>query len=185
MKNILISLLFSQLLVLPVLSQSNQSGSDPAQVLRSKLLLLPEAEPELASVDWLIETPIQTAMLTRSGEEDLIISNGLISRTFRLFPNVSSHSLKNLVTGEEFIRSPRAEAELIIDGVFYPVGGMEGQPEQGYFLTEWLDQMQALENAFVLVDFEVKELKEAIPWEKKRWIPSSQWEREGLELVFH
>lgn len=175
MKNLLTTWLLCQLLILPAQSQD----------IRVKLMQLNEAGPEVATVDWLIETPSQTATISRSGEKDLILSNGLISRSFRLFPNVSSHSLKNLVTGEEYIRSPKAEAELLIDGISYPVGGLKGQPEHGYFLTKWLDQMQALENAFVLRDFEVKELSEHISWERSRWIPSTQWERKGLELVLY
>ena len=185
MKQILISGLICQLLIMPLLSQTEEAGTDPAQLIQSKLMQFPEAEPGIATVDWLIAKPGQTAMISRSGEKDLILSNGLISRTFRLSPNAVSYSLKNLATQEEYIRSPRPEAEVVIDGISYALGGLEGQPEHGYFLTGWLDRMQALDNAFMLTDFEVKELSEHILWEKSRWIPSTQWEREGLELVFH
>jgi len=185
MKNILTTLLLCQLLFLPLQSQSSASGTEPVRDIRSRLLLLPEADVEIATADWLIEKPGQAAMISRSGDKDLVMSNGLISRTFRLFPNVASHSLKNLVTGEEYIRSPRPEAEVVIDGISYPVGGLEGQPEQAYFLTEWLENMESPDQAFVLADFEIRELSEHIPWERSRWIPSTQWEREGLELVFY
>ncbi|MCK5066940.1 MAG: hypothetical protein KAR16_05860 [Bacteroidales bacterium] len=185
MKYLLISGLLCVLLILPVHSQSTVSALDPVKEIQSKLLLLPEAEPEVATVDWLIESPGQTARVSRKGESNLIISNGLISRTFRLFPNVVTHSIRNLVTSEEFLRSVRPESELVIDGVTYNVGGLKGQLEQGYLLTEWLEDMQTVDNAFVLSDFEVKELTDHIEWKQSRWIPATQWEREGLEIVFH
>lgn len=185
MKHILISGLLCLFCFLPLQSQSSVLAVDPVQDIQSKLLLLPEAEAEVAVVDWLIETPSQKARVSRIGEKDLVLSNGLISRTFRLYPNMVTHSIRNLVTSEEYLRAVRPEAEVVIDGVTYPVGGMTGQPEHGYFRTEWLDQMQAMDKAFVLSDFEVKELREHISWEQSRWIPTTQWERKGQEVVFH
>jgi hypothetical protein len=166
-------------------SQEAAGNGDPIHALQSKVRQLPEAEADAATVDWLIETPAQKARLSRRGDRDLILCNGLISRTFRLIPNGATHSLKNLATGEEYVRSPRPEAEVVIDGSSYPVGGLEGQPEHGYFRTGWLENMHSPEGAFILRDFDLQPLREHIAWKKTRWISSTQWQRTGLELVFH
>lgn len=156
----------------------------PAQV-RSKLMQLPESLVEIADVDWLITHPEQKAVVSRKGDQDLIISNGLISRTFRVIPSAATISLKNLVTSEEYIRAVSPEAEVVIDGLNYPVGGLSGQPEKAYLLEGWLDQMVPPENAFVLKDFEVRDMQPSIQWTSERWMPTTRWEQEGLEIVFY
>ena len=88
---------------------------------------------ELAVVekDWLIESPKIRAEVHRTDKE-VILTNGLVSRTIRLAPNAATVGLKNLVTGEEFIRSVKPEALVSIDGTSYPIGGLMGQKEHGY-----------------------------------------------------
>lgn len=175
------------LLVLSFQIQAQQPTLPPdhCQEIQFKLSKLPAAEFEVATVDWLTEHPGQIAKVNRAGEKDLIISNGLISRTIRLTPNAATVSLKNLVTSEEYIRSVKPEALVVIDGVSYPVGGLKGQKEHGYFLPGWLDNMYSESNAFVLKDFEIKDMTDHIHWRHTRWIPRTQWNREGKEVVFY
>ena len=141
---------------------------------------------ELAVVekDWLIESPEIRAEVHRTDEE-VILTNGLVSRTIRLTPNAATVGLRNLVTGEEFIRSVKPEALVSIDGTSYPIGGLTGQKEHGYLKQEWLDQMTSPENAFEFTDLEIRNLDPGLKWEQRRWIPSTQWERNGKEAVFH
>lgn len=138
----------------------------------------------VAEKDWLIETPATEARAYISDGE-VILANGLISRTIHKGANATTVGLKNLVTGEEYIRSVKPEALLSIDGSSYPVGGLSGQKEHGYLKREWLDEMTSPENAFVYTDLKVHELGPGLDWEQRRWIPSTQWERNGMEAVFH
>ena len=149
------------------------------------LAKLPKYNEETASEDWLIAMPKIKSGVFRSGEKDIVMSNGLASRTFRIHPNAATVSLKNLVTGEEYLRSVQPEALVMIDSIDYTVGGLGGQVEKGYLLPQWLDDMYGLPNAFALQRFEVKDISERMRWNKKRWIPSSQWESKGVELIFH
>ena len=109
---------FSLLFTL-ILSQALWSQSNPLEQL------------PVADTDWLIESPeIRTQIY--QDEKEVILYNGLVSRTIRIAPNAATVGLRNLVTGEEYIRSVKPEALVSIDGTSYPVGGLAGQKEHGY-----------------------------------------------------
>jgi hypothetical protein len=137
----------------------------------------------VAKTDWLLESPELTSKVYRD-EKEVILANGLISRTIRLYPNAATVSLKNLVTLEEYTRSVKPEALVTIDGTSYPIGGLTGQKEHGYLKPEWLEHMGSLENSFVFKDLTIEEVKAPFPWKQTRWIPSTQWVRSGKEVVF-
>ena len=126
---------FSTLLGTLLLSQALWSQS--AQSLK-----LPVAES-----DWLIKSPDIRAEIYLNDQE-VILANGLVSRTIRITPNAATVGLMNLVTGEEYIRSIKPEAMVKIEGTSYPVGGLAGQKEHGYLKLEWLEEMSSPENAF-------------------------------------
>jgi hypothetical protein len=161
------SLLFTLLLSQPLWSQSTQAKQLP-----------------VAAKDWLIETPDIRAQVFQD-EKEVILFNGLVSRTIRIVPNAATVGFRNLVTGEEFIRSVKAEALLNIDGTSYPVGGLAGQKEHGYLKHAWLDEMTSPENAFEFTKLDIRDVDSGLYWKRKRWISSTQWERTGKEAVFH
>ena len=162
-----LTLLTSLLLVLPVRSQSDPGSALPP-----------------AKNDWLLQAPGTEASVYQSDKE-VVLSNGLISRTIRLVPNAATVGLKNLLTGEEYVRSVKAEALLTIDGRSYPVGGLDGQKEHGYLKREWLEDMSSPLNSFEFRELEIRELEPGLQWERKRWASSTQWERRGKEVIFH
>jgi hypothetical protein len=138
----------------------------------------------VAQVDWLIEAPAIKATVIQEDQKKLTLSNGLISRTIHLTPNAATVSLKNLVSGEEYIRSVMPEALVSINGISYPIGGLSGQKEHAYLKQEWLEEMKTIKNAFQLQGTEIREMQPLLPWKKTRWIPSSQWKKDGKEVIF-
>jgi len=52
-------------------------------------------------------------------------------------------------------------------------------------MSEWLDEMGSIENSFLLQDFEIKEITAPVQWKQTRWKPTTQWEREGKEVIFY
>ena len=148
------------------------------------LILVLVAAPAIAQSDWLIKTPKIVSVVEQQNKKELVLSNGLISRTIRLSPNAATVSMLNLVTAEEYIRAVKPEALVSIDGNSYPVGGLQGQKELGYLKTEWLEEMSSLENAFQFQNVEIREMSPPVKWKQTRWIPSSQWERKGKEVIF-
>ncbi len=145
---------------------------------------LPAEQLRVAQKDWLIEAPEIKSVVHQLGEKEVILSNGLISRTIRLTPNAATVSLRNLVTQEEYIRSVKPEAFVTISGISYPIGGLSGQKEHGYLKSEWLEEMKSLENSFNYRSMEIRELNKHIQWKQTRWISSSQWEKRGKEVIF-
>ena len=77
--------------------------------------------------DWLVDN-LTTSSQVLKGEngKEVILSNGLVSRTFRLTPNCATVDFKNLITGETLLRGVGPEALLTFDGKEYSVGGLDG-----------------------------------------------------------
>lgn len=120
---------------------------------------------------WLIDGSSykSTAQTTHDGKR-LELTNGLLRRTFLLAPNAATIALDNLMTGQNELRAVRPEALLVINGKEYPVGGLTGQPVNNFLTEEFINNMQACDSAFMLVDYQISESKERFPWK-----PNSQW----------
>lgn len=136
--------------------------------------------------DWLIQLPDVKTQLFRTADGKLVLSNGIVSRTFTTNPSGATVSLDLLSTNESFLRSVRPEAELTIDGMTFAVGGLTGQPIHNYLLPEWIGQMTAGPASFKLTAYRVEETKERFPWKKRmEWMPKDMpWPAPGKELIF-
>lgn len=160
------------------------AGTD--KILKKALDALPEIALPLPvpDYDWLIDNKKVKAEVYRSPSgKDIVLSNGLIARTFRITPNLATIDYMNLMTGESLLRSISNEGVLTIDGINYVIGGLSKQPEYGYTLTKWVDQLNALPNAFIVESFEVKELTDRMAWNQVRWASNTEMPK-GKELVF-
>ncbi len=139
------------------------------------------AEPK--PPDWLITrgtTPV-TAVTTNGGK-DLVLSNGLISRTFRLGPNVATIAYDNLMTGASILRGVKPEAAVEIDGCKFDIGGLVGQAEYAYLRPEWVDSFTADANAFQFADYQVGKTQARFSWNRKRSSDDLPWPPPGASL---
>jgi hypothetical protein len=136
--------------------------------------------------DWLVEPVNARAQLYSTSEGDIVFSNGLVSRTFAINPNCATISLDLLPGNESFLRSVRPEAELTVNGLTIPVGGLTGQPIHNYLLPGWIRHMTADPASFRLKGFRIEEIKARFPWRKRaEWMPKDlPWPAPGKELVF-
>ena len=115
--------------------------------------------------DWLVHPVEEKAGIYKSSDnKDIILSNGLVKRTFRLTPNVVCTDYKNMITGQQLLRAVMPEAVITINGNDYNVGGLYGQKEKAYLLPEWLDKFTKDENDFQFVDYEINEVKPYVNW---------------------
>ncbi|SFF10494.1 NPCBM/NEW2 domain-containing protein [Sunxiuqinia elliptica] len=147
---------------------------------------LPEIEQPLTQpdYDWLIDNSKAKAEVYRSNEnKDLVLSNGLVARVFRVSPNLATIDYINQMTGESLLRAVSNEGTLTIDGKTYTIGGLSQQPEYAYTLMRWVDQLAALPNAFQVQKFEVKELDDRMAWKQIRWAANTEMPS-GKQLVF-
>lgn len=142
------------------------------RTLESKVSSLPEIAYPLpvADYDWLI-TPqkAQAGVYQATQGKEIVLSNGLVARTFRILPNLATVDMVNQMNGERLLRTVGSEGMLTIDGNVWSLGGLQGEPERGYTRSEWLDQLRPMPNSFLVEDFAVTALAEDIAWARSRW----------------
>ncbi len=132
------------------------------------LILKPDIYTQKLNVDWLV-TPVKQKSEIIKGEKFLELNNGLISRKIYIQPNASTVSFKNLSTGEQFIRSVRPEARVVINGFAYNVGGLYGQKEHAYLLEDLIKDFVKKEEDFQYLRYEVGEVMPHFTWNCKTW----------------
>lgn len=134
--------------------------------------------------DWLVTnvTTPTTAVVSEDGK-DLVLSNGLIRRTFRLGPNAATIAYDNLMTGDSILRGVKPEAVVEIDGRKFDIGGLLGQVEYAYLRPKWVDSFTADPNAFRFVGYETGKTEARFPWERKRYSADLPWPPEGASLT--
>ncbi|RAJ87340.1 hypothetical protein CLV59_10189 [Chitinophaga dinghuensis] len=108
--------------------------------------------------DWLINNKGYKAVAAVQGK-DITLSNGLLSRSFRVSPNVICTDYRNLTSGEQLLRAIKPEAQLVIDGKTVNIGGAYTQRQQAYLLPAWLDGMQAGAADMQYQRYEIADLK--------------------------
>lgn len=155
--------------------------------LSQKLSLLPDYQfftPAPKDQDWLVH-PISTpTTVLKDGDRELVLTNGLLLRRWRIAPDVATTHLTLLTNNENFVRGVKPEAQLVMDGDTVRIGGLLGQPEYGYLLPQWLDSLRADSTAFHCTDFEIGEIKPLMEWKQKRWSGEQQYPPRGKRLTF-
>jgi len=157
-----------------------------SEKLISKIEKLPKSVIPLAQpdYDWLIDNTKANAQVYKGeNDKDIILSNGLVARVFRVVPNLATIDYINQMTGESLLRAVSNEGVLSIDGKRYTIGGLSKQPEYAYTLMKWIDELVATPNAFFIDDFEVKDINDRLEWKRVRWSSNSKMPK-GKELVF-
>jgi hypothetical protein len=134
--------------------------------------------------DWLLSRGKYSAEIEiKDNNRDLVITNGLIERTFRLSPNAATVGFNNLMTGESILRGIKPEAVLKIDGQTFNVGGLVGQVEYAYLFPEWLDSMSAEEQACQFTEYKIGKTEARFSWKRKRYAADLPWPPLGVFLV--
>ena len=134
--------------------------------------------------DWLIQKPSETAKVFRNeNSNELILSNGIISRSFRLSPNAATTSLKVLSKQEEHIRAVKPEAILSVNGFTVNVGGLNGQPNLAFLYPDWLNDLKADPLSFKFSGFRIDTPEKRFDWKKVRHsAPDAEWPPKGIKL---
>lgn len=149
--------------------------------------------------DWLV-VPISQRSEVKTDGKAIELNNGLISRRIQIAPNAATTSFKNLVTGEQLIRSVRPEGRLVLNGKTYNIGGLYGQKEHAYLLEDWIPNFKKKDADFQYVRYEIGEVQPHFQWNCQTWtsnknLPTgkhlklfftpSVLEAKGIEVVVH
>lgn len=136
--------------------------------------------------DWLVTQIKEPVKIERRLDgREIVISNGLISRTFRLIPNAATVAYDNLIRGESVIRGVKPEAIVELDGQKYEVGGLQGQVEYAYLLPKWIDSLTSNPDSFAFRNFEIGGIKERFQWNRKRYSSKTNWPPSGKTLTLN
>lgn len=161
---------------LPAVSQQKQQEA-------ARLPSLPDRGIQ-AQGDWLLGD-IHAVTNVYRDHNDLVLTNGLVSRTFRAGSYFACYSFKNEMTGKEMLRAIRPEAQVEINGKNYPIGGVNGQFEYAYMQKDWLQKFTDNPAAFRYAGFKTRDIRPRFPWTPVRWAANRQWPPKGKEVVFY
>ena len=144
---------------------------------------LPESESS-PGVDWLVEGVQTEARVYHAPDgKGLVLSNGLLRRTFCLEPNAATVGLDNLVSGEALLRGVKPEAMITVNGIAMAVGGLKGQPNYAFLRSEWLDTLERDPQSLQFSGFSVGAIQERIAWNQVRHhAPDAVWPPKGVHL---
>ena len=163
------------------------SGQTEAQQYKEKLNKLPEAKGvyiDGIKNDWLVSKVVPKAKVLKSSNgKEIVLSNGIVSRSFRISPNAATVSLKNLTEQEELIRAVEPEAVISVDGYTMEVGGLKGQSNLAFLYADWIDDLKVNPLSFQFQDFSVSKPKERLKWNRVRHhAPDAVWPPKGVHL---
>ncbi|MBZ4191601.1 alpha-galactosidase [Niabella beijingensis] len=144
-------------------------------VTQQMLPLPSETTLPAVSGDWLV-TPVtaRAGVYSSADKKELLLSNGLVQRRFRLRPNLACIDYKNRITGQQLLRSVKPEARISIDGLPYNIGGLYGQQEQAYLLPEWVDSFKKNDSDFVFTEYKVTDLPPYLAPQTKSWATNTK-----------
>ena len=131
--------------------------------------------------DWLVH-PFNQPALVKENQGRLILSNGLIARSFVTAPNFATVDYINLVTGSTLLRGIKPEALITIDGQQVEVAGLIGQPDYAYLDLDWLVDLKSNPEAFQFVRYSVSQIEALYPWLAKRYAPPAEYPPKGIRL---
>ncbi|NKB65455.1 MAG: alpha-galactosidase [Candidatus Latescibacteria bacterium] len=140
--------------------------------------------PTTDQPDWLLDDSSYQAGAFRGGSDtDLILTNDLVRRHFRLAPNAATVGFDNLANGQAILRGVKPEAEIELDGVAWEIGGLQGQPNYAFLRPQWIDTLSAAPNAWQFVGFAQGSLQERLSWKRVRHhAPDIEWPPRGQYL---
>jgi hypothetical protein len=136
--------------------------------------------------DWLLDGSGYVSEIKDEGNR-LVITNGLISRSFSLKPDGATIGFRNEVMNKELLRSVKPEALITVNGVPYKVGGLTGQPVNNYLMQEWIDSLKAdTLSSFYLKGYMTGDIMPRFEWKKRlEWMPKDlPWPPAGKSIAF-
>ena len=147
---------------------------------------LPKAptSPTKPATDWLLDgTLFQAEVYQGPNPNEIVLANGLLKRTFLLTPNAATIGFDNLMTGENILRGIKPEADIMINGIKYDIGGLTGQTNYAFLRDEDLKNLTNNPASLQFTGFEVSEPKAPFEWKRVRHHASNRdWPPKGIHL---
>lgn len=136
------------------------------------ILFFSPVSAQFKTDDWLVDGKLRTAQIIKTSPMEIQLQNGLVQRTFFLSPSPACYDFKNLMTGEQLLRSIMPEARITINGKLYELGAKSAATEKGYFRKEWLSGVTTPAENFQFQDYIISEIKPYFPSKSQFWTGS-------------
>jgi hypothetical protein len=132
-----------------------------------------------------LTTSVNYPAQIREENGEIVLTNGIAERRFLLSPDFACISLKNLFSGEQFLRSVKPEVTVTVNGVKYPVGGVSGQFERGFLKPSWYDRFEPADG-FNYRSYRIVPITRTVNWKRRRPASAEVWPPKGvcLEVTF-
>lgn len=139
---------------------------------------------QIPEKDWLLRSEGFDAKIVLSADKkELVATNGLVRRSFRLVPNLVCYDYANLSNNQQLIRTIKEEARITINGHSYKIGGAAGVKELAYFLPEWLPNLTVPDSNFRYNDYSITDIEPVIQWKKTTWAAGDR-PMKGKKIAF-
>ena len=138
--------------------------------------------------DWLIDNHHYTAQIITK-DNQIILDNGLLRRSFLIRPNLACIDYTNLTNGQQLLRSIEPEANIVINKTNYAIGGLHGQKEKAYLNLNWEQSLYAMDADFYFTNYTITTIDSFVKYNPQTWIPAnynpSVQKFKGKQLVLH
>ena len=144
-----------------------------------------------AQDDWLVKAPatpssIQVLAAKDKSSAQIMLSNGLVSRTFLVTDNLGCISLRRSDKDAEFLRAVKPEVRFRVSGSgWIEVGGLVGALDRSFLAPEWLADMETKPAAFRFVGMTAGGTVKPYEWRPKCNAPAISWPAKGQRITFH
>lgn len=142
-------------------------------------------------IDWLISPPTQPSSVqlrpaTDGRSAQLLITNGLVSRTFLIADgSLGCIGIRRIDKDIEFVRAVKPEARICLDGNWIEIGGLTGAPDQAFISPAWLPMLHAKPASFRLTGMEIGGCVKPYEWKPKCNAPDNiAWPAKGRRITF-
>jgi hypothetical protein len=145
--------------------------------------LVSTASAQFKNEDWLVDRKSRPAQIIKTSPTEIQLQNGLVQRTFFLSPSPACYDFKNLMTGEQLLRSIAPEARITINGKLYELGAKSDATEKGYFRKEWLSGVKTPTDNFQFQEYSISEITPHFQSKVQFWT-SSKNNSSGKKISF-
>ena len=149
------------------------------------LSLLVSMSESYIDSDWLLTPPTQETTFHKLDSDTYRLTNGLITRDFLVNPGFITLDMYSLEQDTSLLRALSPEAEVVIGGEAYNVGGVLCDMPRGYLnRTDLRNKLRPDPESFRYFTHSVGPISEDISYTPRRHAPSSiTWPPPGLHLV--
>ena len=137
----------------------------------------------VTSTDWLVDPSPYVASVKQQGAS-IVMENGLVRRGILTAAGGATWSWRNVMTDEEYVRSPSAEATITIRGRELNVGGLSGVPVFGYTRPQDLRRCRGV-GEYQLTNWCERPIVARLAWKRRsEWSARDlPWPPKGREVI--